>query len=50
MRGWLETGPLVSIGSYDALEWSEGTGQGLGGQGRQLCRGNILRSEYERKI
>lgn len=49
MRGWVETGPLVSIGSCNGLEWSEGTGQGLVGQGRQLCRGHVLRFEHDRK-
>lgn len=46
----METGPLVSVGSSDALEGGEGTGQGLGEQGWQLCRRNTLRSEHNRKL
>ena len=40
----------MPVGSSNALEGGEGAGQGLGGQGRQLCRRNTLRSEHNRKL
>ena len=40
---------LVSVGLSDALGESEGPGQGLEGQGRQLCSRNRVKFEHNRR-